>query len=216
MAVFTLAFTLAFHPSLRALPSHAVGSPVISTRCVRHAAHGTSRSVLPQAAAASVAVAEVPLLTSSNLDAWERIDDVIMGGVSSSQLVADGDAVSFEGTLREEGGGFCGQRLKLLTEPLDLSAHDGLYVDCEPEAECLRRVWKLTCRVAQDRGEVVYQALPRPQPNPSPLNPNPDPNPGPAPEPNPNPDPNPTPTRPCSGRSPSDASASSCRGTPKL
>ena len=102
------AVTLAFHPSLRALPSRTV-------------ARSSSRSVLPLAAA-SVAVAEVPLLTSSNLDAWERIDDVIMGGVSSSQLVADGDAVSFEGTLREEGGGFCGQRLKLLTEPLDLSA----------------------------------------------------------------------------------------------
>ena len=165
VCAFTFGFALAFQPGLRALPSRAVGSPLISARCVRHAAHGTSRSVLPQAAAAaSVAVAEVPLLTSSNLDAWERIDDVIMGGVSSSQLVADGDAVSFEGTLREEGGGFCGQRLKLLTEPLDLSAHDGLYVDCEPEAECLRRVWKLTCRVAQDRGEVVYQAMLRPQP----------------------------------------------------
>merc|ERR1719271_300354 len=106
VCAFTFGIALAFQPSLRALPSRA-----ISTRCVRHAAHGTSRSVLPQAAAAAaVAVAEVPLLTSSNLDAWERIDDVIMGGVSSSQLVADGDAVSFEGTLREEGGGFCGQR----------------------------------------------------------------------------------------------------------
>ena len=142
------AAALAFHPSLRALPSSARRS--------------TSRSVLPQAT--SVAVAEVPLLTSSNLEAWERIDDVIMGGVSSSQLVADGEAVSFEGTLREEGGGFCGQRLKLLTEPLDLSAHAGLYVDCEPEAECLRRVWKLTCRARQDRGEVVYQATLNPQP----------------------------------------------------
>ena len=108
LAFALAAVTLAFHPSLRALPSRTV-------------ARSTSRSVLPLAAA-SVAVAEVPLLTSSNLDAWERIDDVIMGGVSSSQLVADGDAVSFEGTLREEGGGFCGQRLKLLTEPLDLSA----------------------------------------------------------------------------------------------
>ena len=41
---------------------------------------------------------------------------------------------------------------------------DGLYVDCEPEAECLRRVWKLTCRARQDRGEVVYQATLNPQP----------------------------------------------------
>ena len=205
--------TLAFHPSLRALPSRTV-------------ARSTSRSVLPLAAA-EVAVAEVPLLTSSNLDAWERIDDVIMGGVSSSQLVADGDAVSFEGTLREEGGGFCGQRLKLLTEPLDLSAQDGLYVDCEPEAECLRRVWKLTCRARQDRGEVVYQATLKPQPvgrqrlfvpwsdfqlvrgprlvpDMPPLSvedvnatyqvsPNPNPSPSPSPNPNPNPSPSPDP-----------------------
>ena len=113
--------------------------------------------------------ARLPLFTfdtPEDLARWERIDDVIMGGVSSSKLVVDpaGGSVRFEGTLREEGGGFCGQRLKLLTEPLDLSSHDGLYVDCEPEAECLRHVWKLTCRVAQDRGEVVYQAMLRPKP----------------------------------------------------
>ena len=67
--------TLAFHPSLRALPSRTV-------------ARSTSRSVLPLAAA-EVAVAEVPLLTSSNLDAWERIDDVIMGGTPHGARAPD-------------------------------------------------------------------------------------------------------------------------------
>ena len=55
----------------------------------------------------------------------------------------------------------------LLTRRSLLATHcvqDGLYVDCEPEAECLRRVWKLTCRARQDRGEVVYQATLNPQP----------------------------------------------------
>ena len=65
------------------------------------------------------------------LDCFERIDDVIMGGVSSSRLVLDDAGASFEGRLREEGGGFCGQRLKLLAEPLDLSSTTGLFLDCD-------------------------------------------------------------------------------------
>ena len=88
--------------------------------------------MLPQAAAAaSVAVAEVPLLTSSNLDAWERIDDVIMGGVSSSQLVADGDAVSFEGTLRDEP---CVAAVKALLERCAFVRFLGSY-DAAPPVE---------------------------------------------------------------------------------
>lgn len=89
---------------------------------------------------------------------WERIDDVIMGGVSSSRLVKDDGCAVFEGTLREEGGGFCGQRLKLLSTPLDLSSQDGLYVDCEADADADKRFWKMAVRTRQDRGEIVYQA----------------------------------------------------------
>ena len=66
----------------------------------------------------------------ATIERWERIDDVIMGGVSRSRLVAADDGTSFEGRLRSEGGGFCGTRLKLLAEPLDLSAASGLYIDC--------------------------------------------------------------------------------------
>ena len=70
---------------------------------------------------------------SEALTAWERIDDVIMGGVSSSRLTLppDGGYALFEGRLRSEGGGFCGQRMRLLAEPLDLSSADGMFIDCE-------------------------------------------------------------------------------------
>ena len=99
------------------------------------------------------------------LEEWERIDDVIMGGVSSSRLVVDGSSALFEGRLRSDGGGFCGQRMRLLAEPLDLSAADGVFVDCEAlsvGAEPSKRVWKMAIRTKQDRGEVVYQAAFKP------------------------------------------------------
>merc|ERR1719163_387790 len=124
-----------------------------------------ARAGSPLATATAAAVAEAPILTSTTVDAWERIDDVIMGGVSSSRLGTEGDAVVFEGTLREEGGGFCGQRLKLLSTPLDLSQQEGVYIDCEADADAERRVWKLAVRTRQDRGEVVYQAALEPKPS---------------------------------------------------
>ena len=119
----------------------------------------------------------------SSLEAWERIDDVIMGGVSSSRLVALPRRLlpatsseyparlrkavpgsGFEGRIREDGGGFCGTRMRLLAEPIDLSASEGLYLDCEIPADALesmpdpsKRVWKMAIRTKQDRGEVVYQ-----------------------------------------------------------
>ena len=66
----------------------------------------------------------------------------------------DGDGAVFEGRLRELGGGFCGTRLRLLSEPLDLSAADGLYLDAEADADAARRVFKVALRTRQDRGEV--------------------------------------------------------------
>ena len=100
------------------------------------------------------------------LDAFERIDDVIMGGVSSSRLVIADDAsggASFEGRLREQGGGFCGQRMKLLSKPLDLSSASGLYLELDAsEADPSSRVFKVAMRTRQDRGEVVYQSAFKP------------------------------------------------------
>ena len=100
------------------------------------------------------------------LDAFERIDDVIMGGVSSSRLVIADDASGgafFEGRLREQGGGFCGQRMKLLSKPLDLSSASGLYLELDAsEADPSSRVFKVAMRTRQDRGEVVYQSAFKP------------------------------------------------------
>jgi len=98
------------------------------------------------------------------IDAWERIDDVIMGGISSSRLVlsSDGSGAIFEGRIRSDGGGFCGQRMRLLSEPLDLSKSSGMFIDCvvlpDVGADPNKRVWKIAIRTKQDRGEVVYQA----------------------------------------------------------
>ena len=52
----------------------------------------------------------------------------------------------------------CGQRMRLLSEPLDLSSQAGVYLDCEADADAPRRAYKVALRTKQDRGEVVYQA----------------------------------------------------------
>lgn len=66
----------------------------------------------------------VPLGTQADLERWERLDDVIMGGQSSSTLSlspeGEGTAV-FSGELVVEGGGFCGTRSKV--HPFVLQCH---------------------------------------------------------------------------------------------
>lgn len=89
--------------------------------------------VLPMAAGAGKAAGD-----ADPLALWDRLDDVIMGGGSSSALVAAevpaaGEQGSgskpasaiWRGTLVHEGGGFCGQRTKKLG-PADWSAYDGV------------------------------------------------------------------------------------------
>ena len=130
--------------------------------------------VMVPAMSAAAAAAAAPLLTrraplfsfvgagrEEALGMWERIDDVIMGGVSSSRLVLATDAAGgaiFEGRIREQGGGFCGQRMRLLAEPLDLSSASGIYLDLDAcQVGVDMRVLKVAMRTRQDRGEVVYQ-----------------------------------------------------------
>jgi hypothetical protein len=122
-------------------------------------------------AASSVPLAEADAnlrtvfdFADANADAtanFERIDDAIMGGISLSALKnTTEDFASWSGICRTDGGGFCGMRTRPFREPLDASGSQGLFVDCrlasddEPE----RRVWKITCRVDESRGEMVYQA----------------------------------------------------------
>lgn len=102
--------------------------------------------------------------TGGGVASFERIDDAIMGGISTSSLkdVEGEDYASWSGVCRLDGGGFCGMRTLPFTEPLQVSPDtDGFFVDCrfvsddEPE----RRVWKMTVRTDKTRGEIVYQAM---------------------------------------------------------
>jgi len=89
------------------------------------------------------------------LEWWERIDDVVMGGLSTSALRDKG---VWSGIIRTAGGGFAGTRTKRLTEPIDLSLWEGVYVDgrLKSDADVDRRAWKCTLRCTKDAGEVVY------------------------------------------------------------
>ena len=62
--------------------------------------------------------------SEQDISRWERLDDVIMGGQSSSSLRAvEGGAALFSGDLILEGGGFCGARTKVrLSAPVFLGA----------------------------------------------------------------------------------------------
>ena len=128
--------------------------------CVCSSTHRSG--VLAMAASATPLFSFEGEQATEALSAFERIDDVIMGGISSSRLVLatdDRGGAIFEGRLREEGGGFCGQRMRLLAEPVDLSSACGIYIECDgSETDCASRVWKVAVRTKQDRGEVVYQA----------------------------------------------------------
>tara|TARA_B110000977_G_scaffold201162_1_gene294474 strand:+ start:7757 stop:8980 length:1224 start_codon:yes stop_codon:yes gene_type:complete len=95
--------------------------------------------------------------------AFERVDDVVMGGVSSSAIGPDGsgrECLVWAGKCRSQGGGFTGARSVALQTPLDLSQYDGLSlkVGFESDSEPERRTWKATVRTQNDRGEMVYQA----------------------------------------------------------
>lgn len=94
--------------------------------------------------------------------AFERVDDVVMGGVSSSRIKASAQEARlvWTGQVRVDGGGFAGVRTRRLAAPLDLAAFDGLELDAQlvSDEEAERRTWKATLRAQDSRGEVVYQA----------------------------------------------------------
>jgi hypothetical protein len=117
--------------------------------------------------------------SKSDVLKFDRIDDAIMGGISTSQLrqvvigkddkndnVDDGagnNYASWSGVCRLDGGGFCGTRTLPFTDgrPLHVQNQNGFYLklrldsDNEPE----RRVWKMTTRTQNiQTSEQVYQS----------------------------------------------------------
>lgn len=93
---------------------------------------------------------------------FERIDDAIMGGISTSSLrdVPNKPYASWSGICRTDGGGFCGTRTLPFEQPLNATGYDGLYLDAwlASDDEAKRRMWKMTVRTDSSRGEQVYQA----------------------------------------------------------
>ncbi|OEU18222.1 hypothetical protein FRACYDRAFT_236493 [Fragilariopsis cylindrus CCMP1102] len=117
--------------------------------------------------------------SKSDVLKFDRIDDAIMGGISTSQLrqvvikkddnknlVDDGSGnnyASWSGVCRLDGGGFCGTRTLPFKDgrPLVVQNQNGFYLklrldsDNEPE----RRVWKMTTRTQNiQTSEQVYQS----------------------------------------------------------
>ena len=106
------------------------------------------------------------------IDQVDRLDDAIMGGISTSsvQWAARSDSEGattgagfawWSGVCRTDGGGFCGWRTNPFVEPLQVKDGDGLFVKCRltSDQEPERRVWKISTRTKPgDRGELLYQA----------------------------------------------------------
>ncbi len=83
---------------------------------------------------------------------WETIDDVVMGGRSSSSVRIEDGRLIFEGDLSlENDGGFCSTRSR--TEGWDLSGFQGLVVTISGDG----RKYSLTLQTERGRDAVIYQ-----------------------------------------------------------
>ena len=58
--------------------------------------------------------------SAADLGAWGRLDDVIMGGRSSSGLAPAEGGATWAGDLISDGGGFCGTRTQARARTLAL------------------------------------------------------------------------------------------------
>jgi hypothetical protein len=101
-------------------------------------------------------------LKQKSASSFERIDDAIMGGISTSSLrdIPSKPYASWSGICRIDGGGFCGTRTLPFEIPLNATGYCGIYMDgwLASDEEADRRVWKMTVRTDGSRGEQVYQA----------------------------------------------------------
>ena len=94
------------------------------------------------------------------IDQIDRLDDAVMGGISTSTVQPGDNLARWVGVCRTDGGGFCGFRTNPFEQPLVVGDNDGMYVSCRlvSDDEPQRRVWKVTTRTKPDRGELLYQA----------------------------------------------------------
>ncbi|CAL8465559.1 g5095 [Coccomyxa elongata] len=114
------------------------------------------QSVFKEKARARETAVVLPMASDADLAVWDRLDDVIMGGQSSSTLrsAGDGSGADFSGDLIIEGGGFCGARSKALD--LNLGNYDGIALELEGDGQ----TYKLNLKTAdqEDVPECTFQA----------------------------------------------------------
>jgi hypothetical protein len=83
----------------------------------------------------------IPMNDAKDLERWQKLDDVIMGGNSSSLLSLNDTSPGFawKGELVVEGGGFCGARsYPDATGTMDLSNYDGITLRVKGAGETLK------------------------------------------------------------------------------
>lgn len=95
--------------------------------------------------------------TDQDISAWQRLDDVIMGGQSSSAIKPseDGQGAVWSGDLVVEGGGFCGARTAAVT--YNLKQYDGITLRVKSNAG---QTFKLNIKTVDQENvpEDTYQA----------------------------------------------------------
>jgi len=166
LAVSILGFAQGFSS-----PRRTVSSPTFSVSKI------PTKATTPLFSTTSSEVSYEPVFDFSDpskdaVSSFDRIDDAIMGGISTSSIRAvsteSGESyASWSGVCRTDGGGFCGTRTlpfqdgKPLMVKDEKESADGFYLklrltsDNEPD----RRIWKLTTRVENvSRSEQLFQA----------------------------------------------------------
>lgn len=98
----------------------------------------------------------LPMKTIEDLAKWQRLDDVIMGGSSSSGLdiASDGTGAVWKGELVVEGGGFCGART--LPTQIDLSEYDGVSLRVKADGQILKLNIKTVSKILKILVRSVY------------------------------------------------------------
>lgn len=93
------------------------------------------------------------IIDFSNASAWSSIDDVVMGGVSRSEMTVENGVATFRGVLSlENNGGFASVRSR--PADYDLSGFNGVVVRVKGDG----RSYKLRLRLTSSFDGVSYEA----------------------------------------------------------